>query len=90
MKDCPVKEIYSFEIPSSTEWNFPVSFSPNVFFDVKETLHLKVQAMQIYSGELREYPHPRSQSGINQLASIRGMQAGYSLAEAFEAVRILR
>ena len=90
MKDCSVRKIYSFEIPSSTEWNFPVSFSPNVFFNVKETLHFKIQAMQIYSGELRQYPHPRSQSGINQLASIRGMQSGFSLAEAFEVVRILR
>jgi LmbE family N-acetylglucosaminyl deacetylase len=27
-----VKKVYSFEVLSSTEWNYPLSFSPNVFF----------------------------------------------------------
>ena len=31
MEDECVKEIYSFEILSSTEWNYPLSFSPNNF-----------------------------------------------------------
>jgi LmbE family N-acetylglucosaminyl deacetylase len=90
MKDCPVKEIYSFEVPSSTEWEFPHSFSPNVFFDVTTTMQLKLEAMKQYESELREWPHPRSIKGISTLAEYRGMQAGMYYAEAFEAVRILR
>ena len=35
-----VKEIYSFEVLSSTEWNYPLCFSPNTFFDISETLDL--------------------------------------------------
>ena len=27
-----VKEVYSFEVLSSTEWNFPLSFFPDVYF----------------------------------------------------------
>ena len=90
MKDCPVNEIYSFEIPSSTEWNYPTSFSPNVFFDITDTIHLKLKAMEKYETELREWPHPRSLTGIRALAEYRGMSVGMQCAEAFEAVRILK
>ena len=34
--DCCVKEIYSFEVLSSTEWAFPTSFSPDVFVEITE------------------------------------------------------
>jgi LmbE family N-acetylglucosaminyl deacetylase len=30
-----VKEIISFEVPSSTEWNYPVQFNPNYFVEIK-------------------------------------------------------
>ena len=33
-----VKEIYSFEVLSSTEWNFPLRFSPDVFFDISKSV----------------------------------------------------
>ena len=46
MQGCFVKEIYSFEILSSTEWNYPLSFSPNTYFDIGETIDLKIKAMQ--------------------------------------------
>ena len=90
MGDCPVKEIYSFEVPSSTEWAFPTSFSPNVFYDVGKTIDLKLEAMNCYFSELREYPHPRSSLGLMTNASYWGMKIGCKYAEAFEAVRILR
>jgi LmbE family N-acetylglucosaminyl deacetylase len=38
MEDECVKEIYSFEILSSTEWNYPLSFSPDTFFDISTTI----------------------------------------------------
>lgn len=81
------KEIYSFEVLSSTEWNYPLSFSPNVFFDIGDTLALKLKAMTEYKLELREYPHPRSLEGMEIRAKQRGMEVGMYFAEAFECAR---
>jgi len=42
----PVRTIYSFEIPSSSEWMFGQCarpFQPNVFVDVERTLDAKVE-----------------------------------------------
>lgn len=85
-----VKEIYSFEIPSSTEWAFPTSFSPDVFWDIDSTLDNKIKALDCYGDELRPYPHPRSEEGIEYLAGYRGMQCGCEYAEAFKTVRVIR
>ena len=85
-----VKEIYSFEILSSTEWNYPLTFSPNCFYDISATIGAKVAAMEKYPGELREYPHPRSLQGIRLNAQQWGMKTGFAFAEAFQVVRINR
>lgn len=82
-----IKEIYSFEVLSSTEWNYPLSFSPDVFFDVSETIDLKLKAMAEYKSELRDYPHPRSLEGIKQNAQLWGIKSGLKYAEAFKLVR---
>lgn len=86
----PVKEIYSFEIPSSTEWNFPCRFSPNVFFDVSGTMSKKMNAAKVYSGEIKGTTGPRSLEGIETLAGYRGFTAGVKYAEAFECVRVIK
>ena len=86
---CGTRKIYSFEILSSTEWAYPIKFSPNVFFDISETLDLKIRAMKQYAGELREFPHPRSIEGIKLNAKVWGMKAGLKYAEAFELVRMI-
>jgi len=83
-------EIYSFEILSSTEWNYPLSFSPDVFFDVSDTLELKIEAMRKYKSELCEYPHPRSLEGIRLNAQYNGMRVGKRYVEAFKAIRIIK
>lgn len=87
MKDCPVKTIYSFEIPSSTEWNYPTTFSPNVFFDIYETFHLKREALEAYVTEIRENHHPRSDRGILANSVAWGLKVGCGNVEAFELVR---
>lgn len=91
MRDCCVKEIYSFEVPSSTEWSFE-GFRPNVFFEISEEyLQCKLKTLQEkYSLEMRKYPHPRSDRGIRVLAQCRGMQVGVRYAEAFELVRMIK
>jgi LmbE family N-acetylglucosaminyl deacetylase len=88
--DCPVREVYSFEIPSSTEWTFQrmgSPFRPNVFVDVSSTLETKVKAMEMYTGEVRSFPHPRSPESLRAIAARWGSVIGTRYAEAFELVR---
>ena len=91
--DCGVRDVYSFEIPSSTEWAFGQlarPFQPNVYVDVADYLPLKQQAMQEYGSELGRYPHPRSPEALEALARRRGSEVGFEAAEAFVLVRSLR
>lgn len=90
MEDECVKEIYSFEILSSTEWNYPLSFSPDTYFDISDTLDLKADAMKEYQSELCKYPHPRSLEGIELNAKYQGMRVGKKYVEAFKSVRVLK
>lgn len=89
----PVREIYAFEVPSSTEWAFgslPPGFRPNVFVDVSATLETKIAAMACYETETREFPHPRSPEALRAVAMRWGSVAGCHAAEAFELVRSVR
>lgn len=86
----PVKELYAFEVPSSSEWSFGQfggSFNPNVFIDIAGTLQHKLDAMACYQGESRVFPHPRSSEALSALAKYRGSHAGLAAAEAFELIR---
>lgn len=90
MKDEPVKEIYSFEIPSSTEWNSfnkDTAFIADVFFDITKTINTKLSAMAEYKSELREYPHPRSLQHIKELAKVNGTKVGLEFSENFMLIR---
>ena len=90
MEDESVKEIYSFEVLSSTEWNYPLSFSPDLFFDISETIELKKEAMKQYNSELCQFPHPRSIEGIELNAKYHGMRVGKAYVEAFKTVRVIK
>ncbi len=89
MQGTPVKELYSFEIPSSTEWSFgkiATPFSPNTFLDIENTLETKIKAMEQYSTEKRSFPHPRSQEALQAVAKHWGSTAGLLAAEPFELI----
>ncbi len=90
MKEESVKEAYSFEIPSSTEWSYPISFSPNIFYDISETIDTKLKSLEEYKTELKKYPHPRSLEGVKLIAKNRGMEVGLNYAEAFKCVRVIK
>lgn len=93
MAGCPVRDVYSFEVPSATEWAFGGSgsaFAPNVFVDVGDCLEKKIQAMECYRTERREPPHPRSPQALRALAGYRGSTSGFEYAEAFRLVRSVR
>lgn len=86
----PIQELWFMEVLSSTEWNVNSSrnsFSPNLFVEVgEERVEKKIEALSMYRGVMREYPHPRSCESIKGLAAYRGAQAKCNYAEAFECV----
>ncbi len=84
-----VREIYVFEVLSSTEWNFSTCFRPNVYFDISETLEKKLKALSVYDSEIRSFPHPRSIECVKALATLRGAEIGIQAAEVFLLVRAL-
>lgn len=93
LEHCPVKEIYSFEIPSSTEWRFSkdkANFAPNVFENIAETIDVKLKAMEIYESEIRKYPHPRSPEALKVISQRWGIVCGLKYAEAFMLIRMIR
>jgi LmbE family N-acetylglucosaminyl deacetylase len=83
-----VKTLYSFEILSSTEWNFSCAFEPNYFEELSfEHVKQKWEALEMYESEIKEFPFPRSFEGISTLAKLRGVQSGTNYAEAFKLIR---
>ncbi len=81
-----VKTLLCFEVASSTEWQLPNSapaFMPDWFEDISGVLERKCEALQAYSHELRDWPHPRSEKGLRHLAHWRGATVGVDAAEAF-------
>ena len=85
-----VKEIYAFETPSSTEWGFE-AFKPNVFVEISETeFGAKIKALECYTTEIRQYPHPRSILGLAARSEYWGQVAGVEHAEAFELIRSIK
>lgn len=84
-----VRKILAFETPSSTEWNYNYTepFTPNVYYDITQTVDFKIKGMDCYKSERREYPHPRSGEALEALAKVRGSQCGFENAEAFMLLR---
>ncbi|MDD3506406.1 MAG: PIG-L family deacetylase [Sulfurimonas sp.] len=81
-----IKKIYMMETLSETEFapsTQDSSFVPNVFVDISEYMHTKLEIMKIYKSELAEHPFPRSQRNIEALATLRGATSACDYAESF-------
>lgn len=86
-----VSNVYSYEVLSSTEWNFNEAFKPNVFVGLSsDNISKKVAAFKFYVSEKKEFPYPRCEKGITTLSNYRGMQIGTEYAEAFQLLRSKR
>lgn len=87
-----VREIYGFEVLSSTEWATQQSspFLPNYFVDITQQLRTKLAALEAYADEMRKPPHSRSMAHAKVLAHHRGYSIGVDAAEAFEVYRTIR
>ena len=92
LKGETITDIYSFEVPSSTEWNvgFCSTFVPNYFVDISGSLEIKKKALRAYKSEVRSFPHPRSPEALDIIAKRWGLQVGLEAAEAFEVIRSIR
>jgi LmbE family N-acetylglucosaminyl deacetylase len=84
-----VKKVICFEVPSSSEWNFGDTFSPNIFVEIKKELPYKTKAIEAYKTELKKFPHPRSAKALDIIAKRWGTVSGFDAAEAFELIREL-
>jgi LmbE family N-acetylglucosaminyl deacetylase len=86
----PVKEIWTYETPSSTNWGFGEfgSFEPNIFIHaIPRAIKNKIDAIKCYPNELEKYPNARSIKATNTLCEYRGTTVGVEYAEAFKLIR---
>lgn len=87
-----VKRVLSYEVLSATDLSYPLptqGFSPNVYVNISETLGKKIETMKLYSGEIGDFPFPRSPQAIRALAQMRGASSGFHAAEAFMLLKEL-
>lgn len=85
-----VLDVYSYETLSETEWNIPHianAFIPNTYINISDYLDKKKTAMECFTTQLNEFPHPRSIDAIDSLAKLRGSTIGVRAAEAFCLIR---
>jgi len=90
--DMPVREIYAFEVLSSTEWQTPglLPFQPNVFVDISDVITIKKKVLQVYKKEMRKPPHSRNIENALRVNAMRGNTIGCDFAEAYVCLRLLK
>lgn len=83
-----IKELYAYETVSETDrYPFLSKFFPNVYIDISNEFDDKIKAMQCYSKEVKQWPHPRSLEAIKISAQKRGSESGLDYAEAFVLIK---
>ena len=87
-----VKEVYGFEVLSSTEWQIKpgLAFTPQMYVDVSDCFNDKIISLKAYNDEMRNSPHSRSFEHVEILGKHRGHTVGVKYAEAFMTYRILK
>lgn len=88
---CSVKNIFFFEILSSTEWliNTLPKLNPNYVVNIEKFLNKKKKCLSFYSEEIKPSPHSRSFQCIDAFDKFRGETNGFNYAESFHIQRIL-
>ena len=74
------REIYGFEVLSSTEWSISreTLFNPTFFVNINNEMSQKMKAIKAYDDEMRDPPHSRSIEHLKILAKHRGFSVGIS------------
>ena len=85
-----VKRVLMMETLSETEFSpyfDSEQFTPNVFVDISDYFHKKIEIMNVFESELAPHPFPRSEGSISALAKLRGAMSGCYYAESFCLVK---
>lgn len=83
IQDIQAKELFMYETPSSTTQGYK-PFFPNYYNTLrKEDVFAKWKMLSYYESEVRKYPNPRSELGIETYARFRGMECNREYAEAY-------
>lgn len=87
-----VRSLLAYETLSETDFAVRPDgvFRPNLFVNITDQLGEKLDILDLYAGELRPFPFPRSREAITALATLRGAQAGFTAAEAFMSLKEIR
>ena len=84
------RRVYAYETLSETNWAAPgvtEAFTPNVFFDVSQTIERKLRAFACFESQVKPFPDERSLKTIEALATVRGSTVYLPSAEAFVLLR---
>ena len=87
-----IRRVLAYETLSETDFGINPEnhgFRPNVFIDMSVYLEKKIKILNIYKGEVGEFPFPRSEQAVRALAHLRGATAGCNAAEAFMLLKEL-
>lgn len=81
-------KIYSYFVPSSTDYNPLSYFDGASYFSLdKENVEAKIKALEVYDKEIRTYPHTRSYQNVNNLTKVWGSEVGLLHSEKFKLIR---
>jgi LmbE family N-acetylglucosaminyl deacetylase len=79
------KEVFLFEVPTSTDQAYEMTFSPNTYSVLSEEhVAAKLEALSYYE---TEHDAGRTVDGVNLLMQVRGRAVGVDHAEAFVTAR---
>jgi LmbE family N-acetylglucosaminyl deacetylase len=79
-----ILRVLSYETLSETGIGGSSSFRPDIHIDISPWLDRKIALLQHYTTELGAFPFPRSEEAVRALAALRGANAGFRAAEAFQ------
>ena len=83
-------KIYSYFVPSSTDYNPVVNYEGRTYFKLSEDdVIAKHKALKVYDKEMRAYPHTRSYDNVQNLMKVWGSEVGTAFAEKFVLTREL-
>jgi N-acetylglucosamine malate deacetylase 1 len=83
-------QIYSYYIPSSTDYNPNLKLHGHSYFKIsEENMKTKLEALEIYEKEMRDYPHSRSYENVENLMRVWGSEVGTEFSEKFLKIREL-
>jgi LmbE family N-acetylglucosaminyl deacetylase len=68
--------------------NVPM-FQPNLYVDISEHLHKKVEMLQMYESQMGDEDYAVSKNGVISMSKYRGKEVSVEAAEAYEIKRLL-